>query len=117
MFVSEICHVCRTGGMSAVCVSDICHVCRTGGMSAVFGSDICHVCRTGGMSAVFGSEEKMVNVETWRAVHILRGHTGGQKFRLSINLLLLLVVAEIMVFWVVITITSNYLKDQKRKTK
>ena len=29
------------------------------------------------MSAVFGSEDKMVNIETWRAVHILRGHTGG----------------------------------------
>ena len=36
------------------------------------------VCRTGGMSAVFGSEDSMVNIETWRAVHILRGHTGGQ---------------------------------------
>jgi len=30
------------------------------------------------MSAGFGSEDKMVNIETWRAVHILRGHTGGQ---------------------------------------
>jgi len=39
---------------------------------------VINVCRTGGMSAVFGSEDKMVNIETWRAVHILRGHTGGQ---------------------------------------
>ena len=45
-------------------------------------------CRTGGMSAVFGSEEKMVNIETWRAVHILRGHTGGQNLRLSTELML-----------------------------
>jgi len=30
------------------------------------------------MSAAFGSEDRMVNIETWRAVHILRGHTGGQ---------------------------------------
>jgi len=36
-----------------------------------------NVFRTGGMSAVFGSEDQMVNIETWRAVHILRGHTGG----------------------------------------
>jgi len=34
--------------------------------------------RAGGMSATFGSEDRMVNIETWRAVHILRGHTGGQ---------------------------------------
>jgi len=36
------------------------------------------VCRTGGMSAAFGSEDQMINIETWRAVYILRGHTGGQ---------------------------------------
>ena len=45
------------------------------------------VCRTGGMSAVFGSEDSMVNIETWRAVHILRGHTGGQYWLLSVPLL------------------------------
>jgi len=30
------------------------------------------------MSTVFGSEDKMINIETWRAVHILRGHAGGR---------------------------------------
>ena len=34
-------------------------------------------CRTGGVSSVFGSEGKVVNIESWRCVHTLRGHSGG----------------------------------------
>ena len=30
------------------------------------------------MSAAFGCSNVMASTETWRAVHILRGHTGGQ---------------------------------------